>query len=237
MTEQKVALISGANRGIGLECARQLAGLGHIAVIGARDDAKGRAACDALAADGLKVDCVQLDVTDQSSARAAVEAVVGRHGRLDILINNAGILSEKWRGGTGVLQLETEVLHTHLETNLIGPLRLAQLAIPHMQKTGYGRIVNVSSQIAQLASMSDGHPAYRISKAALNVLTGLLSSNVSGTNIKVNSASPGWVRTDMGGASAPRSVEQGADTIVWLATLPDDGPSGKFFADRKEIAW
>jgi NAD(P)-dependent dehydrogenase (short-subunit alcohol dehydrogenase family) len=156
-------------------------------------------------------------------------------GRLDILVNNAGVLIDP--KGTRAATADATVLRDTLETNLIGALFATQACLPLMRARGYGRIVNISSELGQLGSMGSGTPAYRISKTALNALTRMLAVELSGTNVKVNAMSPGWVRSDMGGLAAPRSLDQGADTAVWLATLPDDGPSGGFFKDRMPIAW
>ncbi|MCZ6605603.1 MAG: SDR family oxidoreductase [Alphaproteobacteria bacterium] len=228
-----IVLISGGNRGLGLETARQLAGLGHTVVLGARDPAKGKAAAAVLGDEGLTADWVPLEVTDGRQAAAAVDDVVARHGRLDVLINNAGILPEMG----SVLKTTAETMTQTLAVNVVAPLRLAQLAIPHMKKRRYGRIVNVSSFLGQMGSMGAGQGAYRISKASLNAVTVALDAELGDGPVKVNSASPGWTRTDMGGPSATNTIEEGADTIVWLATLPDDGPTGGFFHARELIDW
>ncbi|HSS66369.1 MAG TPA: SDR family NAD(P)-dependent oxidoreductase, partial [Gammaproteobacteria bacterium] len=139
--------------------------------------------------------------------------------------------------GESIFQAERELLRESFDVNTLGPLLVAKSLVPLMRRNDYGRIVNVSSGMGQLSDMDGGYPGYRISKTALNAVTVILARELEGTNIKANSVCPGWVRTDMGGDNAPRSPEQGADTIVWLATLPDDGPSGGFFRDRKRIAW
>jgi NAD(P)-dependent dehydrogenase (short-subunit alcohol dehydrogenase family) len=156
-------------------------------------------------------------------------------GRADVLVNNAGVMLDG--GGRRIADLSLDVLQATLEVNLYGALRVTQALLPMMRRHRYGRIVNLSSGLGQLADMGSGTPAYRISKTALNAFTRILAAELEGTNIKVNSLCPGWVRTDLGGPNAPRSVEEGADTAVWLATLPDKGPSGGFFRDRKRIAW
>ena len=171
---------------------------------------------------------VRLDVTDPASIRA----LAGEH--VDVLVNNAGILLDE---DEGVLDLTAEDLRATFETNVFAPIAVSQAFAPGMINRGYGRIVNVSSQAGQLASMSTYAPAYSMSKAALNAFTRQLAGATKGTGVLVNSACPGWVRTDMGGRNAPRSVEQGADTIVWLATLDARGATGGFFSDRKPIAW
>ncbi len=238
MIERRVALVSGANRGIGLEVVRQLAKLGMTAILGSRDGKKGAAAAAKLASEGIEAPLVALDVTDAKSVGSAVAHVHARFGRIDVLVNNAGIALDGSRSPvSSVLEVSPEVVACTLDANTLGPLRLIQAVVPLMQAQGYGRIVNVSSGLGQISAMGGSWPGYRMSKAALNALTRIVAAEIGSPNIKVNCMSPGWVRTDMGGQSAPRSVAQGADTIVWLATLPDDGPSGLFFEDRKPIPW
>jgi NAD(P)-dependent dehydrogenase (short-subunit alcohol dehydrogenase family) len=238
MLERRVALVSGANRGIGLEVVRQLGKLGMIAVLGSRDPGKGATAAGRLASAGVEAPIVALDVTDAGSIASAVADVVERFGRIDVLVNNAGIALDGSRSPvSSVLEVSPEVVARTLDANTLGPLRLIQAVVPAMRGRGYGRIVNVSSGLGQISGMGGSWPGYRMSKAALNALTRIVAAEVDSAHIKVNAMSPGWVRTDMGGQDAPRSVAQGADTIVWLATLPDDGPSGLFFEDRKPIAW
>jgi len=231
----RVAVVTGANRGIGVAIARELARRGVHVVLAARDPARGEAAEAMLAAEGLAVSFYPLDVRDPAQARSLATRLEAEHDRLDILVNNAGILPDP--KGARVATLDPAVLREALETNAVGTLAVTQALLPLMRRRGYGRIVNLSSELGQLESMGAGTPAYRISKAALNALTRTLAAELSGTNIKVNALSPGWVRTDMGGPSAPRSPEEGADTAVWLALLPDDGPTGGFFKDRKPIPW
>jgi NAD(P)-dependent dehydrogenase (short-subunit alcohol dehydrogenase family) len=175
-------------------------------------------------------------VTDQQSVDRAIREIVSEHSGLDILLNNAGILIDKSHRPT---ETDLAIIRETFETNMLGPLRLSQAVIPMMKKNHYGRIVNVSSSAGSFESMAGSNysPAYSLSKAALNALTIMLSTELKGTNILVNSMDPGWVRSDMGGPRAPRSLEEGADTAVWLATLPDGGPSGGFFRDRKKAAW
>jgi NAD(P)-dependent dehydrogenase (short-subunit alcohol dehydrogenase family) len=238
MAHTRVALISGGNRGIGLEIGRQLARRGVLIVIGARDLAKGETAALAIRDDGQHAETVQLDIADGNSVAAAVEEVVRRHGRIEILINNAAILIDGPGGfKSSLFELKADTARQTFETNLLGPLRLTQAVAPIMERNGYGRIVNLSSGAGQLSDMRSGFPAYRMSKTALNALTRITAAELASTNIKVNAVCPGWVRTDMGGAEAERPVEIGAETPVWLATLPEDGPTGGFFRDKRPIPW
>jgi NAD(P)-dependent dehydrogenase (short-subunit alcohol dehydrogenase family) len=237
MAETRVALVTGGNRGIGLEIVRQLARLGIVTVIGTRDMEKGLAAAEPLSAEGLVTPVVELDVTDIVSIRAAVAQAMGPFGRIDILVNNAGILLERELASQSVASIPIEMIERTLATNAVGPARLIQAVLPMMREQGYGRIVNMSSGLGQLSEMGAGYPGYRMSKAALNALTRTTAAELAETPIKVNAACPGWVKTDMGGPDAPRTAAEGADTAVWLATLPDNGPTGGFFRDRKPIAW
>jgi NAD(P)-dependent dehydrogenase (short-subunit alcohol dehydrogenase family) len=231
----RIALVTGGNRGIGFEICRQLAGAGLGVVLGARDPEKGRAAAAALAGAGRAVAFQRLDVTSARSIRAAVAAVARRHGRIDVLVNNAGVLLDA--RGSRFLDSRLDTYRATLEVNLYGPLLLAQAVLPLMLERRYGRIVNLSSGLGQLATMGTGTPAYRVSKTALNALTRILAAECEGSGVLVNAMCPGWVRTDMGGPNAARSVARGADTALWLATLPEDGPSGGFFRDRRPIPW
>lgn len=226
----RTALVSGANRGIGLEVCRQLGRQGHRVLLGARNLKQGEEAAALLRGEGLDAEPVLLDVADpESVGHLAAE----RHA-VDMLVNNAGVGSAF---GVATLELDETALHATLETNLLGAFRLAKAFVPGMAARGWGRVANVSSGMGQLADMGGGSLDYRISKAGLNVLTRVLARELADRGVKVNSACPGWVRTDMGGPNATKPVEEGADTIAWLATLPDDGPTGGFFRDRKPIAW
>lgn len=224
MSERSVALVSGASRGIGAEIARQLAAdHGFLAFAGARNPS------DVETLEGIEP--IQLDVTDQASIDAARAAIEADPGRLDALVNNAGVYGDP----IGVVDYDLERAHEVLEVNVFGPWHLIQAFVPLLRRSEHPRVVNVSSGAGQLSDMNGGRAAYRVSKTGLNALTRTFASDEHG--IKVNTMCPGWVRTDMGGPAAPRSVEEGADTAVWLATLPDDGPSGGFFRDRKPIPW
>ena len=218
MAISRIAVVTGANRGIGLEICRQLAKLRLKVVLTARDASKGEAARAALTKAGMDVIFYPLDVADDTSIESFSRYAEQELGRWDVLINNAGVYLD---GSQSSVEVSGETFRRTVAINLTGPLLLSQAAIQLMRKNRYGRIVNVSTDMAAHdgALSSGGYPSYRISKAGLNAM------------------SPGWVRTDMGGAGAPRSVEQGADTAVWLATLADGGPTGGYFRDRKPIRW
>jgi NAD(P)-dependent dehydrogenase (short-subunit alcohol dehydrogenase family) len=233
--EKRLAVVTGANRGIGLETARQLARKGLRVVMTSRDPKRGEQAQRALEKDGLEVLWHELDVTRRRSVAALARYLSKEHGRVDVLVNNAGIMSD--RSATTVLDESEEAFYEVLETNFFGALRMCQAIVPLMRKHHYGRIVNLSSGMGQLDDMHDGHAAYRVSKTALNALTRMVSAATAADNILVNSMCPGWVRTDMGGSQASRSVEKGAETAVWLAMLPHGGPTGGFFRDKKSIPW
>jgi NAD(P)-dependent dehydrogenase (short-subunit alcohol dehydrogenase family) len=240
--QRRVALVTGANRGIGLEIARQLADLGITVAIGSRDLAKGKAAAESLKNDRRAIHSRVLDVTQAHTIQSAVGQIIDQFGRLDILINNAGIMID---AETNILELDLTVFQNTLETNALGPLLLSQACIPHMRANDYGRIVNISSTLGSLTDIASPDsayavvlsPAYRLSKALLNGLTALLARELRGSNILVNSACPGWLRTRLGGEQAPLMPAQGAETPVWLATLPDDGPTGGFFREKRPIPW
>ena len=232
---QRVAVVTGGNRGLGFEIGRQLAAKGIGVVLTARDSARGEKAAKLLQGQGLNVLFHPLDVTDPAAISKLTDYMARVHGRCDILVNNAGILLGGRR--TSVMTESLESVRETVETNVYGPFQLMQALVPIMRENHYGRVVNLSSGLGQLDEMGDGTPAYRLSKTALNALTRMFAAAAEGAGVLVNSMCPGWVRTDMGGPHAMRSVEKGAETAVWLATLPDDGPTGGFFRDRKRIAW
>jgi NAD(P)-dependent dehydrogenase (short-subunit alcohol dehydrogenase family) len=232
------AAVTGANRGLGLETCRQLAALGYRVALCARQAKAGREAAARLREQGADVQPFVLDVSDPASVREAVAALRKAYGRVDVLVNNAGIAPDlETDGAASVFDAKPEVLLKAFQTNTLGAFLMCRALVPGMLERNYGRVVNVSTGMAGLTEMNGGWPAYRLSKTALNALTRIVADEVGGRNVKVNSVCPGWVRTNMGGAGASRSVEDGAAGIVWAATLPDNGPSGGFFRDGKKIEW
>ena len=227
----KIALITGANKGIGYEIAKQLGQKGFTVLLGARDEDKGATAVSKLKTDKIDAELVVLDVSKEESVREAKEWIDTKYGKLDVLINNAGIISQK-----NLAEVNTEEVKTVMETNFYGPMRMNTFFLPLLKKTKNAKIINMSSGMGALQDLSGGYAAYRLSKAGLNAQTILLANELSGTGIKIFAMCPGWVKTDMGGTSAPRSVEQGADTATWLAST-EEGVSGKFYRDRKIINW
>jgi NAD(P)-dependent dehydrogenase (short-subunit alcohol dehydrogenase family) len=217
-----------------------LAARGFHIVVTARDIVKAEGAVQRLRGAGPAGErlgtliAARLDVTDPDSIASLARDLDGRALTVDVLVNNAGILLGE---NDGMLDTPSGVLRASFETNVIGAIAVSQAFVPGMIERGYGRIVNVSSEAGQLSSMDTYAPAYSISKSALNAFTKQLAGETRGTDVLVNSACPGWVRTDMGGPGAPRSVEEGADTIVWLATLGAKGPTGGFFSERRKLEW
>jgi NAD(P)-dependent dehydrogenase (short-subunit alcohol dehydrogenase family) len=267
----KTVLVTGGNRGIGLEICRQLAGLGHAVIMGSRDMEKGRKASALLSGNVI---VRQLDVTDEKSIQNLFESVKDEFGKLDVLINNAGIgashesqdgsflsrvkhtmemnFSGAWRmvrvfkpllrrsgivtSGKGAKNISAASVKYIMETNFYGAWRMMQVFLPLLLKSEDGRIINMSSGLGELKNLTGEYPGYSLSKSSLNALTIMFSNELKEDGIKVNAMCPGWVKTDMGGPYAPRTVSQGADTAVWL-TVENEIPSGKFFKDREEINW
>jgi NAD(P)-dependent dehydrogenase (short-subunit alcohol dehydrogenase family) len=227
----RVALVTGANRGIGLEVCRQLAAQGWIVLLGSRDAAKGVTASRMLAADDLSTRPVQLDVRSVDDAVRLAQVIEADYGRLDALVNNAAILYDDWqRPSNANLDEALEAF----ETNTLAPWRLVQTFLPLLRKSQHPRIVNVSSEAGSIAEMGVEAPAYNVSKAALNALTKMLSLELRRPFV-VNAICPGWTNTDMGKGGRP--VSEGAAGVVWAVNLPDDGPTGGFFQDGRALPW
>jgi NAD(P)-dependent dehydrogenase (short-subunit alcohol dehydrogenase family) len=231
---ERVVLITGANRGIGLETARQLAARGWRVLIAARNEGSGRQAAEAITNGGGKADFLPLDVSSSDSIRAAASQFAAIAGHLDVLVNNAGIYPDK---GLTVLTIPREQLDETFQTNTFGPLEVTQAFLPYLRKSAAARVINVSSGYGQMAGLSPDVPSYCLSKLALNGLTLMLARASRADRIAVNSMCPGWVRTEMGGPNADRSVEEGADTAVWLADEAPHEITGKLFRARQEISW
>lgn len=240
MTTKKVALVTGANKGIGLETVRQLAPLGYTVLLAARDPQKGEAAAEGLRKGGLDVHFLKLEVTSDADRKGAARFIADTYGKLDVLVNNAGVLEH---GHTTPSAVPVDVVRQVFETNFFALIALTQELLPLVKKSDAGRIVNLSSILGSVNANATGQVGefklvgYNASKAAVNVFTVLLAQELSGTSVKVNSAHPGWVKTDMGTDAAPLEVVDGAKTSVRLATLPADGPTGGFFHMNDTLPW
>jgi NAD(P)-dependent dehydrogenase (short-subunit alcohol dehydrogenase family) len=230
----KTALITGANKGIGYEVARQLTQQGVRVFIAARNSNAGQQAAKRLQDDGGQAEFLELDVADEDSITAAAREFDTRADHLDVLVNNAGILEN---ANISVLDVSLGELERTWRTNTLGPLLVTQAFVPFLRKSEAARVINVSSGWGALSEMQDEAPAYGISKAALNAVTRQFSAALRPLGIPVNSVCPGWVRTDMGGPNASRSIAEGADTIVWLATEAPGELTGRFLRDRQPISW
>jgi NAD(P)-dependent dehydrogenase (short-subunit alcohol dehydrogenase family) len=228
---KRTVLVTGANRGIGLAIARQVAERGTLVLLGSRDLKAGEDAAESLRRLGLDVAPVHMDLTVAATIDAAINDIDNSGRQVDTLVNNAGVLHEK-----PLLELTDAEIDGSIAVHLTGPLRLSRLLVPAMVARGYGRIVNVSSGWGPFAEGMGGSGLYGVTKAALNALTVRLAKELPSA-VKVNAMCPDWVRTRMGGHGATRTPDEGADTAVWLATLPDHGPTGGFFRDRKPIEW
>jgi len=232
VAQERVAIVTGANRGIGLEVTRQLADLGYTVVLGSRDLGKGEAAAKKLQV-GDRVMARRLDVTEQSTIDRLRDEIATTFGSVHVLVNNAAIHYDTWENAADA---DLRTVQEALDTNLFGAWRMCQAFIPLLRKSKHGRIVNVSSEAGSLASMGAGAPAYAVSKVALNALTRMLAAELRRDRILINSVCPGWVATDMGGPGG-RPVREGAASIVWAVELPDGGPTGGFFRDGRPVPW
>jgi len=257
---KRVAIVTGSGRGIGLEVATELAEKDYQVVITSPDPIKAKEVSGKLQDQGLDAVFHKLDVVSDEDILSLRKFVLDKFGRIDVLVNNAGVMFDLGRSkveglirerfksipkkrdygeGLGVFGVDLEIVRATLEINTLGPLRMCQVFVPLMMRSGYGRVVNVSSSLGQLNDMTDEDkvPAYQLSKTALNAVTRMFADAASGRNVLINSVCPGWTRTDIGGNDAPQSLAQAAKTIVWLATLPNKGPTGGFFKDKKSISW
>ena len=230
---QTIALITGTNRGIGFEVSRRLGALGYKVLLGCRSEARGLEAERQLRAEGMDAVSITLDIASPVSIEKAVESVEQQFGRLDVLVNNAAIHFDSWERASRV---DLQIVNEAFEVNTIGPWVTTLAFLPLLKRSPHPRVVNVSSEGGSLASMSGGAPAYSLSKAGLNAVTRMLAADMKADGVLVNSICPGWTATDMGGAGG-RPVEEGADGIVWAATLPDSGPTGGFFRDGVPLPW
>jgi NAD(P)-dependent dehydrogenase (short-subunit alcohol dehydrogenase family) len=228
-----VSVVTGANRGIGLEVVRQLANRGQVVYLGSRELQSGNAAAEPLLAAGLDVRPVALDVTDPATLNALAAQISEEHDQLDVLVNNAAIHYDTWESA---VEADLATVGQAIETNVLGAWQTTQALLPLLRLSSHARIVNVSSGAGSLTDMGGGTPAYRITKASLNALTRMWAAELTKPPILVNSICPGWVATDMGGPGG-RPVSEGAQGIVWAATLPDNGPTGGFFRDQHPIPW
>ncbi|MCK2215159.1 SDR family oxidoreductase [Actinomadura sp. ATCC 31491] len=226
----RVCVVTGANRGIGLEVAARLARAGDTVLLTARDPAKAERAARGLAG---RVEPRRLDVSDDESVAEFARGVREAHGRVDVLVNNAAIHYDTWQRASGA---DLGVVREALETNLLGAWRVTQALLPLLRAGRHGRVVNVSSEAGSLASMGAGTPAYAVSKAGLNALTRMLAAELRRDRVLVNAVCPGWVATDMGGPGG-RPVAEGAASVLWAVDLPDDGPTGGFFRDGRPLPW
>ncbi|MEU5991520.1 SDR family oxidoreductase [Spirillospora sp. NPDC047418] len=241
MSEKTIALVTGANKGIGYEIAAGLGALGWSVGVGARDDGRREAAVEKLRADGIDAFGVPLDITDDASVAAAAELIEGRAGRLDVLVNNAGITGGRPQEPT---QVSAEIMRTVVETNVIGVIRVTNAMLPLLRRSASPRIVNMSSTVGSLTRQSDPGfetgpiaAAYAPSKTFLNAVTVQYAKELAGTGILINAACPGFCATDLNGFRGVRTPAQGAATAIRLARLPDDGPTGAFFDDDGSIPW
>ncbi len=233
MAKNKIALVTGANKGIGHEIARQLAEKGFHVFIAARKVPEGKQAAEAIAKSGGSAEFVEIDVSDRASIEKAAKAVTSKVDHLDVLVNNAGILQDS----KGIAEVDDETFLATLTTNTLGPLRVTQAFLPLVLKSARGTVVNLSSGLGQLSEMGETYPTYSISKTALNAVTRQFAAALRDKGVTVNSVCPGWVKTDMGGPNAQRTVQQGADTVTWLATDAPRDLTGQFLRDRKVIPW
>ena len=239
--KKRIALVTGANKGLGFEICKQLLEKNLYVILTSRDFIKGEKAYKKLSTYHDSLEFQELDVTNDKQISTLFNYIKTTHGHCDVLINNAGIFpdqkSNDYDTKSSIQDAIIDDIKAGMQTNAYAALKLCQAVVPLMKSNNYGRIVNMSSGMGQLSFMSGGYPGYKISKTALNAITRIFADELMSMNILVNSLCPGWVKTDMGGSEATRELPEGADTAIWLATLPDNGPTGGFFRDRHEIPW
>jgi len=236
MDATKVVLVTGANRGMGLECCRQLASLDYRVILGSRNLEAGRQAAASLNSD--RVEAVKLDVTSAEDIAVLAQSIEQDYGQLDVLINNAGIMIDGDDGHSpGIRDASIERIEQTFRANTLGPIMLINALLPLMERVADARIVNISSGMGQLSDMGANYPGYRLSKAALNAMTRIYAAELDAGRFSINAVCPGWVRTDMGGRNADLSLQEGVDTAIWLATSDEARHSGGFYRERKLIDW
>jgi len=238
MNQKPVAVVTGGNRGMGLTTCQALAEKGFHVLLASRNLQSGKSVAKNLTNQGLSVEAVKLEMTSQFDIENLASYLRDTHGRVDVLVNNAGVLIDgDLNNSTSICEVEAEVIRESLEVNTIAPMMLIKALLPLMRQAGTGRIINISSGMGQLSDMGGQHPGYRISKTALNAVAAIFAAELDGSGISINVVCPGWVQTDMGGSNADRSPEQGVDCAVWLATSADTNLSGGFYRDRQLIDW
>lgn len=233
MAKDRIALVTGANKGIGYEIARQLDEKGYLVLVGARKVEAGKQAVASLQKGGAKAEFVEIDVSNHASIQKAAKTVAAQFDHIDALVNNAAIMEDK----NNITEVSDDLLLQTLKTNTFGPLLATQAFLPLLAKSSQASIVNMSSGLGQLSDMGDTYPAYSISKTSLNAVTRQFAAALRDKGITVNSVCPGWVKTDMGGPNATRTVQQGADTVTWLVTEAPRDLTGQFLRDRNVILW
>jgi NAD(P)-dependent dehydrogenase (short-subunit alcohol dehydrogenase family) len=238
-TPKRIAVVTGSNRGLGYAISRKLSQIGIHVILTSRKEAEGLAAKQQLSNEGFDADYHLLDVNNNASVQQFTEWLRETYGKVDILVNNAGVNPTPKPEESSLLTVNLETMQATFETNVLAVVRISQALIPLMKQQNYGRIVNISTEMASLTAIPTDYyplaPSYRLSKIGVNGMTVILAKELQNTNILVNAYSPGWMKTDMGGDNAPFTAEEGAETAIYLATLPDGGAQGKFFAEMRKF--